>query len=224
MRHVRWAAAATALAAGVLLAGCGGADDGDQASLDPTSAEAQTLAEPELGAATPTPSVTLPAGVELTPPGTQLALGQSATVFWAPAEDLHAALDVTVSEVHAATADELKGYDLSGDEYAKNASFFFVSVAVTNQGDGDIGGLDVPITGLDAAGVQLPPVTFDSPFKSCPSKPLPSSFGAGATYDGCVVFAVADQGGLAGVVFHPVESIEAIRWPGAPAAYIAPAS
>lgn len=211
LRHSAHVAGVAALACSLSLglAACGGEDDKPAAK---GSSSAATKA-----------AVQLPAGVELTKPGESLELGEPATVFWAPDETVNAALSVTVTTERYVTAEELKGFSLDTD-YTKNAAFYFVDVTVANLGDGDVGGRDVPLSGVDHDDVLLPAVMFESPFKACPSTALPKSFPKGATYAGCLVFAAPEQGDLKAVTFHPVESIEPIDWPGVAAAPAPPAA
>ncbi len=191
-------AAALTLVAVLALTSCG--DDGkgtDTAKVTPT----------------PSPSIDLPAGVELTEAGTELAFGETATAEYAPSQSLGSVLSFTVKDATLGRIEDLKGFNLS-DDYRKNANYYYVNVTVENVGDTDLGGRDVPLNGVNAADTLLPPVVFQSAFSKCPSQKMPKLFDQGKKFDTCLVFLSPDKGVLTAVSFKPSDTAEPITWSG----------
>ncbi|HET7689748.1 MAG TPA: hypothetical protein VFK41_05190 [Nocardioidaceae bacterium] len=188
-----------AVAAILTLSACGG-DGGDE---NTDGGETST----------PTPTETLPAGVVLTEPGTELSFGESGTVEYAPTQSLSTYVTFTVVDATLGRLSDLKGFNLDTD-YKKNANYYFVNVKIENVGDGDLGGRDVPLVGVNGEGTYLPPVVFQSAFPKCPSKQLPKEFGNGAVLETCLVFLSPDKGELSAVSTLTDGTVEAVTWTG----------
>jgi len=193
-------AAALSLAACLVLTSCGG-DNEDDAKDDETSTP------------TPSPTVTLPPGVTLTAPGAELAFGGTATVHYSPSQSLGSVLAFTVKDATLGRLSDLKGFNLDTD-YKKNANYYFVRVKVENLGEGDLGGRDVPLNGVNDKDTLLPPVVFQSAFEKCPSKRMPKPFVKGDKFSTCLVFLSPDKGALTAVSYRPTETDEPITWTG----------
>ena len=191
--------AAATLAACLVLTSCGG--DDKKASDQPS------------GTPTPSPSISLPPGVTLTAPGTELQFGDTATVQYAPTQSLGTILTFTVKNATLGRLSDLKGFNLD-TPYKKNANYYFVNVKVENVGDGDLGGRDIPLTGVNEENTYLPPVVFQSAFEKCPSERMPKKFGTGAKFSTCLVFLAPDKGDLTAVSYRPTETSTAITWSG----------
>jgi hypothetical protein len=190
---------ALSLSACQLLAACGG--DGDE---DTDADETPT----------PTPTETLPPGVVLTEPGTELAYGETATVEYAPSRASESTyLTVTVVDAQLGRLSDLEGFNLDTD-YKRNANYYFVNIEVTNVGELDLGGRDVPLDGVNEEDTLLPPVVFQSAFPRCPSQQLPKEFGQGATLETCLVFLSPDKGDLAAVTTLTDGTVEPVTWTG----------
>jgi hypothetical protein len=192
--------AALLLAACLVLTSCGG-DNTDDAKDDETSTP------------TPSPTVTLPAGVTLTEPGADLAFGETATVDYSPSQSLGSVLSLTVKDATLGRLSDLKGFNLD-TAYKRNANYYFVNVDVENLGDGDLGGRDVPLNGVNDENTLLPPVVFQSAFEKCPSQRMPKVFTTGDKFSTCLVFLSPDKGPLTAVSYRPTETDEPILWTG----------
>ena len=192
--------AALSLAACLLLTSCGG-DSKDDTKDDAT------------GTPSPSPTATLPAGVTLTAPGTDLAFGETATVQYSPSQSLGSELAITVKDASLGRLSDLKGFNLDTD-YKKNANYYFVHVKVENLGVGDLGGRDVPLNGVNEKDTLLPPVVFQSAFEKCPSKRMPKPFVKGDNFSTCLVFLSPDKGALTAVSYRPTETYDPITWTG----------
>jgi hypothetical protein len=198
--RARTASAILAVAA-LGLSACSGTDE---PSASPTS--------PSGSPSTSESSASAPAGVELTDPGSQLAFGDTATVNYR-AKNTQAVLELTVESATQGQLKDFAGFDMS-DPLQKNASYYYVRVAVTNGGETDLGGVDVPLWGISGTNTLLPPVKFTSAFDKCPTQPLPDKFGPDATFKTCLVFLSPNKGALDGVSYRPLASFDPIEWHG----------
>jgi hypothetical protein len=194
------AAAVTATAV-LLLASCGG-ESAEEAAETPTPSVSPS----------PSSTVNVPGAVELTEVGADLSFGETATVIYEPNQKSGSVLELTVTKAAEGTTKDFSGFIL--DDYAKNATPYFVDVEVTNVGEGDVGGAPVPLWGVDAQNTLLPPATFTTSFQRCPSKPLPKKFGPEKSFSTCLVFLAPDQGTVEAVSFRPNQEFDPIQWTG----------
>lgn len=182
-------------------AGCGG-------STQSTPGESTTKA-----AAPTTPQVSLPAGVTLTKPGTELGFGQPATVAFAPNAQKATAVQLTVQSVQTGSIADLAAYQL--DDATKTATPYYATVLVKNVGDGEIGKSSIPLWGLASDDTLIGSSGFTTPFPDCVSEALPASFAAGAETTTCLMYLVPQGGTMVGISYRPVMSDDAIVWKGA---------
>jgi hypothetical protein len=94
------------------------------------------------------------------------------------------------------------------------ATPYYVDVTVENVGESNVGGAPVPLWGVDATNTLLPPATFTTTFRRCPSEPMPKKFGSGKAFSTCLVFLAPEQGTLEGVSFRPNQAFDPIVWSG----------
>jgi hypothetical protein len=193
-------------AAALALAGCS-SDSGSGAQADPSSAVSS--------AASPSPSSTVkvPAAQKLTDQGSKLAFGDAGTVIFESTQSKGSVLRLTVKSVQRGRLSDFKGFILD-DTYKKNASYYYAKVRVRNVGDGDVGGVGVPLWGVNAANTLLPAVNFTTDFARCPSRPLPAKFGPGAVLNTCLVYLSPDKGALRSVSYRPSQEFNPITWTG----------
>lgn len=196
-------AAALVVTGALALVSCGG-DDGDPA--------ATTVTPPPSVSPSPSSTVNVPPGVELTEVGADLAFGDTATVLFEPDQQSGTALELTVEKAVRGNLKDFSGYIL--DDYTKAAAPYYVDVTVTNVGDGQVGGAGVPLWGVDGENTLLPAAAFTTPFGACPSEPLPKRFGPGKSFQTCLVFLAPDKGTLEAVSFRPNQEFDPIRWTG----------
>jgi hypothetical protein len=197
------AATAPLVSAALVLSGCSGSGSG-KASDDPSSPSPSTPSATE--------SASVPAGVELTDPGSQLAFGDTATVDYA-IRDQGTVLGIAVSSARQGQLKDFVGFDMS-DPLQKNAHYFYVRVVVKNKGEKKLSGVDVPLWGISGTNTLLPPVKFNSAFKKCPTEPLPNNFGPDDTFRTCLVFLSPQKGSLEGISYRPLASFDPIEWHG----------
>ena len=201
------------LLAGVLaLGGCSSAEN-DGGDAGPTGSDSTTTGSPS-----PSPSldeqygVPAPAGVTLTTPGSELGVGDSATIAWAPKTTLVGALEITVSRLRTGRIADFSGFKI--DAKVKASTPYYVNATVTNVGDTDLGGLDVPLYLVDQTDTLYEQNHFGAAFKPCAAKALPKGFTAGKTASVCLVYLAASHGILTAVSFRPSQEFDPITWTG----------
>jgi hypothetical protein len=192
---------ALALAAclGLALTGCSVKQDSNASSPSKTPSSTST--------------VKVPAGVKITAAGSRLDFGSPASVQYSATQTRGTALKLTVDKVQKGSLRDFKGFILD-DKYKRQASYYYVNVTVQNLGKQDIGGIPVPLWGVDDKNVLLPAVNFTTAFNKCPSKPLPSSFGPGDSVHTCLVYLAPNHGTLKAVSFRPDQKFNPITWTG----------
>lgn len=199
--------AVLATASALALTGCSGGDDtGSDGSSSRSSASST---------ASPSPSTTVkvPEGTKLTDQGSKLAFGDPAQVVFEPSPKRGTALQLTVRSVQRGRLSDFKGFILD-DAYKKKASYYYARVSVKNVGEGNVGGVPVPLWGVNDANTLLPAVNFTTSFKKCPSEPLPKAFGPGKTLSTCLVYLSPDRGTLESLSFRPDQAFDPIEWTG----------
>jgi hypothetical protein len=198
--------AALLLAAALGLAGCSG--DSSDASGAATSGTPSTSSP----TASDSAYLPVPAGVELTPPGSQLSVGDHAVVAYEPRQDQVGALDIQVTKLEKTTMDAFSAWQLSDEQ--KKSNPFYVRAVIKNVGDTDLGGRPVPLYVVNDDNVLLESTPFASSFEPCPSTPFPEKFGPGDDAKVCLVYLAPNHGDLVAVSFRPDETFNPITWTG----------
>lgn len=192
-------AAVLALACSLALTACGGDKAATSGSTSGPTASVQSDA---------------PSGVALTKPGTRLEFGETATVAYAPNSAKKSTLELNVVKVQKASIAELGSYQL--DAATRASTPYYVSVQVTNVGDGDLGGAGVPIYLVDSTDTLVQSSSFTNRFAPCPSTGLPASFAPQAKTTACLLFLVPASASYREISFRPVQDVAPIIWEGAP--------
>ena len=189
----------TGVALAIGLGACGDDDDDSNEAATPT-----TPTETE---ATKAPA----AKGGLTPPGTKLSVGQTATVGWTPPSQSTAQgpgkaikLQVAVTALEKGTQDDLKNISLDADQ--KGATPYFMKVKITNLGatGPSTDEPDLTFDAIDDRKQEQGSVTFIGDFPRCENEESPKPFSKGKSYESCLTYLV--QGG----------TIEEIRWKDGP--------
>lgn len=204
------------LAALVLSVGALGACSGDDAGEEPSSASTEagedTTIDPTAGAEEE-PYLPVPEGVELTPQGSALEVGETATVAYQPNQKDVGVLDITVTDLRKTSFKEsFQGWKL--DKTVKKSQPYFVRAKVENVGEDDLGGKRVPLYLVDGENTLVESSSFVSTFKPCPSKALPKKFGPGKKVTTCLVFLAPSKGDLEAISFRPAQEFNPITWTG----------
>ena len=176
--------------------------------MSPSSSSSSPAPSP-----TPSSTVQVPSTVTLTDQGSRLRYGGSANVVFETTQNRGTVLRLTVSGVRHGRLSDFKGFILD-DAYKKQASYYYARVAVRNVGHGNVGGVGVPLWGVSAQNVLLPPVNFTTTFPPCPTKMLPAAFGPGASMRTCLVFLAPEKGRLVSVSYRPSQAYNPIVWTG----------
>jgi hypothetical protein len=180
------------------LAACGGDDDDDGAAT-PSPATTAPATEP---ATTEEP---VPGGDGLTPPGTELAVGEKAQVALDPVNDGAGeyTLNVTVIEIHKGTIADITS---ELDEDQQLSAPYYVYLLIENTGD-TIPADEDPVgqfKAVDARGQEHS--VFLGDLSTCPHDESPAKKGWG--FEACVTYLV--PGGV---------PIEEVRWDSGPQEY-----
>ena len=186
-----------------LAAGCSG--------KDPEQASGPGSDEPS--AASTGPEVIVENGVELTPAGTELAVGETANVAYEPRQGLVGVLEITVDRLEKTSFKKsFVGWDL--DAQTKKSSPYFVRATITNRGTTQLGGRPVPLYIVDANNNLIEANSFASEFKPCTPGAFPKKFGPGKSVKVCTVYLAPSHGDLVAVSFRPTQEVEGITWTG----------
>ena len=208
--------AVAALAAALVLAACSGGD-GSSGSGSPTGDAAQDGTSAASGGdatpgSDPSPYLPVPAGVELTDPGSELGFGEQATVAWQPEKKQVGVLNIKVRKVVAADIRALQNWQL--DAAGRGSSLYYVTMTVANVGDQDLSGQRIPLYVLDGANALVESSAFKKEFKPCSSPALPDGFVTGEKVTVCQAYLVPKRGTLVAVSFRPTEKFNPITWVG----------
>ncbi len=168
---------------------------------------------PDDPGSTPDPATTTAVDPDVgTGPGTDLAFGETATLVWQPEADIAGVLELSVDAVAEQRQSVFDGW--VRDDVMAASRPYFVTVTLTNAGEADLGGQQVPLYLRDAAGALGAPWTLGGDFTACQSGPLPTPFAAGAEAEMCLVYLAPDGARVRDLVFEPTEGYDPITWSG----------
>ena len=201
---------AVLLVASMALVGCGADDDGGSPS--PTGSTNSSGTPSETTSADAGYGVEIPMGVEVTEPGSALAIGDSATIAWSPKQGLVGALLLKVTKVRKGTINDFSGFVIS--DQTKASTPYYVDVTVKNVGPTDLSGIMTPLYMVDQTNTLYGPNKFESTFAPCAAKPLPDKFVTDKIAKVCLVYLAPDHGHLTAVSFRPSQEFNPITWTG----------
>lgn len=195
MTHARGplfiAAAATA---GLLLSACGSTTTGSATpATDTTTTTATSTEETSSSKAAPV----VPAGGDVTAPGSKLKVGARAVIPVATG-DKTGIVAITVTAIEAGAKEDLAKF---GDK-AKNITPFYLRAKVENLSGTDLSFTSIGLRGLgeDGKGTGVI-ISGDTP--KCDSTSAPKTFKAsGETYETCVLSAAQDGLKVAGAEYN----------------------
>jgi hypothetical protein len=196
-----------------VLAGCSGDDKAPEAS-EPTSATGTATSTATDSPSTPAaPYLPVPDGVELTAQGSQLKVGDSATVAYEVKQGQVGVLDIKVTRMEKTSFKKsFVGWDL--DEGQKHANPYFVRATVTNRGETDLGGRRTPLYIVDGENTLVESTSFASSFEACEPGTFPRKFKTGKKTKICMVYLAPRKGDLVAVSFRPTQEFAPITWTG----------
>lgn len=196
---------ALSLALSLVLSGCTGDDGGSSQQ----SSESDSSPSPS---ASETPYLEVPAGVELTAQGSELEVGERATVAYEPRQNAVGALEIRVTGLERATFRLFEGFEITKDTLT--TSPYFVRARVTNVGATNLGGRPVPLYIVDQDNRLIESSVFAGTFRPCSGSVFPDRFGRGDTMKACLVYLAPDKGDLTAVSFRPDQKFDPITWEG----------
>ena len=191
----------------LVAAGCGDDDSDNEASFDDTSSE---TTEPEASTDETEPEEddgVVDPSVELTPEGTEVGLGEPATV---PIEDGSGWVAVSVDSITAGSPEDLAALELdeSGDLY-------YVTLTITNVGSPEDLGSYVPgsyeLYAMQDDGAPASPVAEFSTFEPCENED-PSDLPVGETFTTCQIYLAPSGVAVGSVEFLPDTADAPIVW------------
>ena len=215
----RRALPALAVIAALTLAGCGGggsssepAAGGSTSSTPPhttagTTPDSSPSSSPNSGSTTSAVD-----GVQLTPQGARLKVGDTARVSWQPDQKTTGVIAVTVTGLLKMPISTFSAWRLNGQ--TKRSTPYFVHATVRNLGKSDLSHAPVPLYLLDERQALLQASTFQAQFPPCPSRPLPAKFRHGDKASVCLVYFAPHHGKLVAISFRPTQDFNAITWQG----------
>jgi hypothetical protein len=212
-RRVRRSGAVVLLvASAALVAGCSGDDSSSGAGRGDASGSA-SASDSVSTSPSATSTIPVPAGVELSPEGSQLGVGDTATVAYELRQGVVGVLDIKVTRLEKTSFKKsFVGWDL--DQGQKNSNPYFVRATVTNRGETDLGGKQVPLYIVDGDNTLVEATTFASSFTPCEPGGFPKTFKPGRSMKVCLVFLSPKKGDLTAVSFRPTQDFDPITWTG----------
>lgn len=193
------------LAATLALSGCSNDQPGDRQPTSGGTSSSPTATEP-------TPYLEVPEGVELTPQGSELEVGDTATVAYEPRQQVVGALDIKVKSLERASFDLFEGWELTKE--TRKTTPYFVRATVENVGEANLGGRPVPLYIVDGENRLIEASVFTGTFRPCDGSMFPERFRTGDTHKACLVYLAPDEGRLTAVSFRPTQEFDPITWTG----------
>jgi hypothetical protein len=210
-RRVGSTSAALTLLVSVLLSGCSGDDESPEP--EPSDSPSATAGSTATSTESAGPYLPVPEGVVLSAQGSQLVVGEPATVAYEVKQGEVGVLDIAVTRLEKTSFDKsFVGWDL--DPSQKKSNPYFVRATITNRGTTDLGGRRVPLYIVDGRNTLVEPNTFASAFPPCEPGAFPPRFKPGRSIDVCLVFLSPQKGDLTAVSFRPTQEFDPITWTG----------
>lgn len=194
MTHARGPLFIAAATAGLLLSACGSTTTGSATPATDTTTTTATSTE-KTSASKEVPAV--PAGGDVTAPGSKLKVGARAVIPVATG-DKTGTVAITVTAIEAGAKEDLAKF---GDK-AKNITPFYLRAKVENLSGTDLSFTSIGLRGLgeDGKGTGVI-ISGDTP--KCDSTSAPRTFKAsGETYETCVLSAAQDGSKVAAAEYN----------------------
>lgn len=207
------ASLSTVLAISALaLSACGGDDEPDTKDTE-TSQQTESTESTESAAPTESTETTesaeteaAPAG-DVTAPGTELSIGDAATVPYESGTDGSGVVEVKITGIDKGSAADLKPLDL-GDR-AKGYLPYYIQVEVTGvSGSASLahGSLDEAIEGTLPDGSEAQTIYVIGDFAPCNGETFPGDFADGSTFTTCVPYLAQESTEVSGAQFAANDS------------------
>jgi hypothetical protein len=207
-----------ALLATAALGGCGGGDQKDTTTAAAPAPAPATTTETTAAVATTetTPAETSGSG-NLTPIGSTLKMGETATIAYKDSsKGKRSTVEITPESIEKGSlSEDFKNIDLDADQ--KTATPFYVKVKAKNVGTGNLDGTDPAgfIDGIDDRGQEQGDVIFFGDFARCPDAGSQKKLRHGDSYETCLTYLIPKGGSLVGmrwIVFDEKTGKSNIDW------------
>ncbi|MDQ8045959.1 MAG: hypothetical protein AAGC46_03175 [Solirubrobacteraceae bacterium] len=216
------------------LASCGSSSDGsDSASAASSATSAAAPASTpaatttDVAASSPatspastttgkTPGVDAPPSPGTTAAGTQLKIGQSATLDYKDSSNNKSGIvTITVKSITKASMSDFKNMDLDAKE--KASSPYYLKLSVKNAGKTDLSGTTPQhfLGGLDDRDQEQNSLIVMGTFDACNEDTQPKDFGPGKSFDACQTYLIPGGGSLKGAtwsVYDPATNKLNVTW------------
>jgi hypothetical protein len=204
---------------GLVISGCGGGSGGTTSEASTGAEPAETTESTENTETTPetTEGGGAPASGKLTPPGTNLKLGEEAIVTYVPFNEEadgkpHQGIEtkVTVTAIEEKTVDDLSAIELEPEEKEKTPFFVKAKVeAVGNEPPPDEENPAIRLSAVDDRGQEGSSLTILGEFPDCEEERPPANFVEGASFETCLIYLVHEGGSVAEMTWDagPVEKL-----------------
>ncbi|MFF5988552.1 hypothetical protein [Prauserella flavalba] len=202
MRRPRIAIATVAATLGLTLAACGGEEDttGDAAAQTPSSSSSEQSAPSET--ASSSPAADDAASAEVTPPGTELSVGETATVPFTYGTEKSGTIAITVTAIEQGDPADLAAFG----ERANGLVPYFIRIKVENVGGTDLSYSSVSLRALGEDGRGTGVVITGDVEGKCESTSADDTFSAaGATFESCTLQAAQEGVAVTGAEFGDSE-------------------
>lgn len=176
------------------LGACGGGGGSDESSADSAANPATTQ---EQAKEAPTGSG------GMTPPGTKLKFGETATVYWVPPSlDLEgkqegAKLKVTVNSIEKGSIDEFDDVELEDGLETSTPYYMHLTIeALEEVAESIDDDADLAVRAIDDRGQEQSSVTFFGEFEPCDDAEMPTPMEAGESFESCMVYLMPGGGSI----------------------------
>lgn len=150
-----------------------------------------------------------PAGVTVSPAGTEKKIGESMAFAYPDVDDEAG----TVLAVGVPRLDKALRRDLSLFRIPDGMRPYYLRVAIGNRGPAPAAFPDGLPLWLHVAGdVLVPPTATPGGFRKCPAPRVAKPLAAGATVKGCLLYFVPIGTAVESVDFQPGDVTTAVRW------------
>jgi hypothetical protein len=177
--------------------GCGGS--GSSSSSTTTASSSETAASSSPGEASSG------SGDALTPPDTELKVGEVATVSYVPYEEEAKSgehqgikVKVAVTAIEEKSQGDLSGVELEPEEEERTP--YFVKAKLEAVGNEEPPGEESPalrLSAIDDRGQEAESLTILGEFSTCEEEQPPAHFVAGESFETCVIYLVREGGSVA---------------------------
>ena len=157
------------------------------------------------------PEVEVPEGVELTDAGTELRIGDPASVIFAAGANRVSTIKVAVTRVVKGSMErDFTNFGLTAQQRKQEP--YYVTVKVTNTGPGALGGSTPPVRALDSTDTYFPPTSLVGDLPVCQGGPLPTPFDVGDSVTTCLLFIAKPDTTVTEIQLRPYARFDPVSW------------